>query len=130
MSSVQCRPLCRPERHDSRDVNPTKTIPSPGAYWFLGLPLQNKHGQIFVSDEKRFSHDTFDGIAPPFWSLLAPTDETEAILYTVCVKRSRIFTRMTNYPALANFRTFNIDGVKRVLLLLWDIIKIKLESVL
>eukprot|EP00978_Attheya_sp_CCMP212_P049313 scaffold648213_cov55-Attheya_sp.AAC.1 len=38
-----------------------------------------------------FSHGTFDGIAPPFWSVLAPTDETdEAILYTVCVKHSRI----------------------------------------
>eukprot|EP00978_Attheya_sp_CCMP212_P033712 scaffold137365_cov50-Attheya_sp.AAC.2 len=41
-----------------------------------------------------------------------------------------IFTRMTNYPALADFRTFNVDGVKRVLLLLWDIIKIELESFL
>eukprot|EP00978_Attheya_sp_CCMP212_P024667 scaffold77866_cov53-Attheya_sp.AAC.1 len=41
-----------------------------------------------------------------------------------------ISTRMTNYPALANFRTFNIDGVKCVLLLLWDIIKIELESFL
>jgi hypothetical protein len=37
---------------------------------------------------------------------------------------------MTNFPALANFRTFNIDGVKHVLLLLWDIIKIELESFL
>ena len=26
---------------------------------------------------------------PPFWSLLAPTDETEAILYTFCVHHSR-----------------------------------------
>eukprot|EP00978_Attheya_sp_CCMP212_P003307 scaffold6823_cov45-Attheya_sp.AAC.1 len=62
----------------------------------------------------------------PFRSLLAPTDETEAILYTYCVKHSR----MTNYSALTNFRAFNIDGVKGVLMLLWDIIKIELESFL
>jgi len=42
----------------------------------------------------------------------------------------RISTRMTSYRALANFRTFNIDGVKSVLLLLWDIINIELESFL
>eukprot|EP00978_Attheya_sp_CCMP212_P033651 scaffold136837_cov67-Attheya_sp.AAC.2 len=60
--------------------------------------------------EKIFSRDTFMALHLPFRSLLAPADETEATLYTVCVKRSRIFTRMTNYPALANFRTFDVSN--------------------
>jgi hypothetical protein len=41
-------------------------------------------GSKCKSDKKRFSHDTFDVIVPPFWSLLAITDENKAILYIIC----------------------------------------------